>query len=1489
MNRARATALALVNWKGVFFERYQLDRHVTALEGANGAGKTTVMIAAYVVLLPDMTRLRFTNLGESAATSGDRGVWGRLGEPGRPSYSALDFEYGNGQRVLAGVQLARKAEPSVELVPFLVSGLDASLRLSDLLLMTREGHDEVPSLDEFAAHVRARGAKLEVFQSAKEYFSALFERGITPLRLSSDEERNKLNEMLRTSMTGGISRALTSELRGFLLREESGLSDTLRRMRDNLEACRRTRIEVTEARTLEHEISSIYDAGQAMFAAAFGAARKRSQELGARAQAAEAELERARTQRRSLEALLSEASAREAAHVERRQHAQREYAESQELARRAEQARSLAAKLSELTAEREQAHTRANEARALRERSSQRRKELKQQRELVREGYERAARGLSDSERGLDELHRNAADQRRARRLLDEARTLLEQPAFEAHACERTSAALREQLSELDRERARNDRLRELAALRARERDEALAALRVIVPDAEGNDAHTRARRALAELMSLEQQANQRDDLARKRDETAALATRQRALQNRISELGIDASGSDVIAERLSAVEVRLRGAEESNLREAALAESARTALTRCQHERRELEARCLVFDELCVRRERLAAATGGDTATREGLARLHAALFGEREQLRQRFRAASDERAQISRARSALESGGGSLDAELLALCEELDGELLASRFDDIDVADAALLEAELGPLARAIVVDDVERAAAEVLSSKHALEQVILVAEGADPRNRIEAPRAQGHNALIREHYGVRIVRLPERPSLGFRARKRRAEELTKRASELDAELEALEAQLQSAESALRECEELSARGAALDLDDPRPRLTQLGESERQASEAVEAHQRAADAALLDAANARNEREALMGLSRDAFLLDAPDHSQRAEQLAHAYELARSAERELSRIGSARKTLTLLLDALVDDSEAAAVSHEAQAGLDERRDRTYRAVELLGELERVRHVLALEDAELALKERTRLLPALEAQHDSLRQALEQAESAVSEIDAEWESSALALAEAEAARAAVEAHAERLTSEIAELALDGNASEASTRALASLEQWAAELERLEREERNYAAERAVRSERLEQARVRLEALTNTLAEAQSDAEPANATYTALREAAERAHLPLFGEPSQAALSERSSAELAADAASKLDLLWGRLSTARAGAEIAQRLQAELDASSSSGDSIYLKVWLLVREWLSRRVPAQIANVDDPLLSLEKLRDQLSVLEHRLTRQELDLRGASEDVARGIEVGLRRAKAQVRRLNQSLDGVAFGSIQGLRVRLTRVERMDQVLTALRSGAAQELLFQSNLPIEEALNEIFKRFAGGKTGGQRLLDYREYLELCVEIRRQTGTDWEVANPSRLSTGEAIGVGATLMMVILTEWERDANLLRGKRAAGTLRFLFLDEANRLSQDNLGVLFELCKHLELQLLIAAPEVARADGNTTYRLVRRLTDDGREEVLVSGRRVASAVTETHEEELPAPAPPAEPGQLSLLSDSVS
>jgi len=157
------------------------------------------------------------------------------------------------------------------------------------MLVAQGDREVVPELTELRENAARLGGRLQAFTSARDYFAALFDQGVTPLRLGTDEERNKLNEMLRTSMTGGISRALTSELRSFLLKEEGGLADTLQRMKANLDACRRTRTEVQESQRLEKEIGGVFEAGQTLFAAAFLATRERADELQRRVAEAEAE------------------------------------------------------------------------------------------------------------------------------------------------------------------------------------------------------------------------------------------------------------------------------------------------------------------------------------------------------------------------------------------------------------------------------------------------------------------------------------------------------------------------------------------------------------------------------------------------------------------------------------------------------------------------------------------------------------------------------------------------------------------------------------------------------------------------------------------------------------------------------------------------------------------------------------------------------------------------------------------------------------------------------------------------------------------------------------------------------------------------------------------------------------------------------------------------------------------------------------------------
>jgi chromosome partition protein MukB len=592
------------------------------------------------------------------------------------------------------------------------------------------------------------------------------------------------------------------------------------------------------------------------------------------------------------------------------------------------------------------------------------------------------------------------------------------------------------------------------------------------------------------------------------------------------------------------------------------------------------------------------------------------------------------------------------------------------------------------------------------------------------------------------------------------------------------------------------------------------------------------------------------RTRLDAYLRLEAVAHLFDGTDCAFALSRVRARVDQASRAESILAESAESRHTLRGLIEALrapAAADEDASSAARALDRLDVQLERCYRAIAAADSVLAQQHASGWADAAEKLGANSELLPLLQAQHDEARLAVARADRTVMDADVAWEGAAAAASRDGAEHAAAAAASARASDELH--ALGGAPDDAliadAEAELAATERKSAELSQASRALITELARTRERAERAAQACARAQ---NVVEVATAALEPARDAWLGMQASAREAGLELR----HGAESTRAAAAHLAEANSQRSLLIERLVRSRGGAEAAREIEADSDVLAS---------WSNARAWLLRRVPAQIAGHDDPLRALERLRDDLSLLEERLSRQELDLRGASADIARGIDVQLRRAATQVRRLNERIASVQFGNIAAIRVQLKRVDRMEQILRALREGEAQELLFLPSIPVEEALEEIFRRYGGGRGGGQRLLDYREYLELAVEIRRKTSDQWELASPAKLSTGEAIGVGAALMMVVLAEWERDANLLRARAASGSLRFLFLDEANRLSRDNLGVLFELCKTLDLQLLIAAPEIARADGNTTYRLVRHITEDGREEVIVSGRRAIAVV----------------------------
>jgi chromosome partition protein MukB len=716
-------------------------------------------------------------------------------------------------------------------------------------------------------------------------------------------------------------------------------------------------------------------------------------------------------------------------------------------------------------------------------------------------------------------------------------------------------------------------------------------------------------------------------------------------------------------------------------------------------------------------------------------------------------------------------------------------------------------------------------------------------------------------GDSVLVPSPAGSRLTKVPGQSTLGRRARAERVRRLRDEIVRLDIDLRNLIAGQRQVADSIAMASSLLADSALLERSDPALDLSEARQRHDSAAKAECEYLESANDLITRARELVTRREALRGILSDAQLLDPPDYRDTIRDLELQQAKARAAQDRLNAVAGHVAIVEDGIDVLrvppPNDDELESYRDQL-ATVRTARDRMSGVLDALRYVET--HITALEwsDAPRALAAEQALRPALDEQLRLAEAALQRSEEA---DDAAERSLERAIEEAQKALAAVQqldAALARDREELAATKVEDPSDEALVRAQRHHEELRKQSSVLDSRERALGNEAVEAKVRHEGQAEKVESLRKERDDEEGQWRPIAERWRKLQEEATNAGVLRSAMTSANIERTRSagSVNLYQEARTKGEVLAERLGRSEGGKEGAEAISAWLAQASQDVGLAYLSAWIDAREWLRRRVPPQIAEVDDPLETLARVREHLGRLRERLTQQEKNLRGQSEDVARNIETQRRKARREVNRLNQELRSVHFGSIHGVQIQVRPVESRERVLRALREGEAQQLLFQSEMPIEEAMAELFKRYGGGQTGGQRLLDYREYLDLQVEVRRQESPQWERANPTRMSTGEAIGVGAAIMMVVLTAWERHANLLRAKRSAGTLRLLFLDEANRLSQDNLAVLFELCQNLELQLLIASPEVAQSEGNTTYHLVRQVDESGQEVVRVTGRR---------------------------------
>ena len=199
---------------------------------------------------------------------------------------------------------------------------------------------------------------------------------------------------------------------------------------------------------------------------------------------------------------------------------------------------------------------------------------------------------------------------------------------------------------------------------------------------------------------------------------------------------------------------------------------------------------------------------------------------------------------------------------------------------------------------------------------------------------------------------------------------------------------------------------------------------------------------------------------------------------------------------------------------------------------------------------------------------------------------------------------------------------------------------------------------------------------------------------------------------------------------------------------------------------------------------MAVYQHLRERIRQDIIRTDDPVEAIEQMEIELSRLTEELTSREQKLAISSRSVANIIRKTIQREQNRIRMLNQGLQNVSFGQVNSVRLNVNVRETHAMLLDVLSEQHEQHQdLFNSNrLTFSEALAKLYQRLnpqidMGQRTPqtiGEELLDYRNYLEMEVEVNR--GSDgWLRAESGALSTGEAIGTGMSILVMVVQSWK------------------------------------------------------------------------------------------------------------------
>ncbi|EMD1210884.1 chromosome partition protein MukB [Vibrio alginolyticus] len=1465
IERGKYQSLTMVNWNGFFARTFDIDGLVTTLSGGNGAGKSTTMAAFITALIPDQTLLHFRNTTEagSSQSSRDKGLYGKL-QPGA-CYAALDVVNSRNQRLLFAVKLQQVAgrDKKVDIKPFVIQGLPSHVKPTDILVESvsatqarvRQINEVKESIAEF------EGVQFKAFSSIVDYHAQMFEFGVIPKKLRNSGDRSKFYRLIEASLYGGISSAITRSLRDYLLPQNGGVKKAFQDMESALRENRMTleAIKTTQAdRDLfKHLITESTNYVAADYMRHANERRKkleqtlslRSELFGSRETLIEQNNLLNRVQE-ELELLIESESSLEQDYQAASDHlqlVQNALRQQEKIERYQEDLEELSERLEEQMMVVEEAQERVMMA--------------EEQATVAEEEVDSLKTQLADYQQALDVQQTRALQYQQAVQALEKAKQLLGDDSLTAESAQALVSELKSKESESTNALLSVKHKLDMSSAAAEQFETALKLVQSIVGQVERKDASEHAKTAIAKARESQQIAqNEQQWRAQHRDLERSLNQQRQArelvaeykkqyhveLTDEVTfEQERERHATQIESLEIAQEEVRDQRGEQRRLEQNAVAEISK------------LEAIAPAWIAANDALEKLREQSGEELEDRHAVMNHMQVVLEQERELSLAKDKLAERRSQLDAEIERLASPGGSNDPRLKGLADTLGGVLLSEIYDDITIDDAPYFSAMYGPARHAIVVSDLSGIEEKLVELDDCPEDLYIIEGDIDAfdDSSFDAEELEGAVCVRMNDRQMRYSRLPEIPLFGRAAREQRLELLRNEREEVVEKHAKAAFDSQKMQRLYQAFNLFVSNHIQVAFDaDPEQALATIRDKRNQIArvladlDAKEQQQRS---------QLQTSKQALSSLDKLAshmVLVEDESLQARFDELEEKIAQLAEAKNFLSNHAKAVAQLENIASALDADPEQFDALEAEYKAADERLQDLKKQIFALSDLVERRHYFAYSDSVDLLNKSSELSEQLKAKLVQAEQMRTRSREELKQSQGQMNQYNQVLASLKSSHQAKLETVQEFKQELQEFGVNADEG-AEERAMRRRDELHERLHTSRSRKSEY--ERTITSTELE-----MKGLAKRLKKVQKEYVELR-TFVVAAKAGWCSVLRLARENDvERRLHKRELAYMSADELRSMsDKSLGALRLAVANNDdLRDALRLSEDNARPERKVLF---YIAVYQHLRERIRQDIIRTDDPVEAIEEMEVELARLTEELTQRENRLAISSESVASIIKKTIQREQNRIRMLNQGLSNISFGQVKGVRLNVKIRESHEVLLNGLATQQEQhkDLFESTRFTFSEAMAKLFQRVnphidmgqCSPQVLGEELLDYRNYLELSVEVNR--GTDgWLQAESGALSTGEAIGTGQSILLMVVQSWEEESRRLRSKDIV-PCRLLFLDEAARLDAKSIATLFELCDRLDMQLLIAAPENISPEKGTTYKLVRKVFKD-HEHVHVVGLR---------------------------------